>query len=137
MLQVITALLLTHAAPGSVSPTELAPAIVATATRHSVDAVLLTQVLLVESRGKATAINHESDDHGLMQINERTRELYGFSKWCVKQWQCNLNAGAKVLADALRIKNGRPCVYNGGPRFRLEKYAFACDNYERKLATIN
>ena len=136
MLATITALLLSHATPGALPEQELAPAILYAAAQHNVSPILLTQILLVESRGLPHAVNSDTDDHGLMQINEATRKLYGISKWCIKQWRCNLHAGARILADGLRLDGGRPCVYNVGPRGRFEKYANACLRYERKLATV-
>lgn len=132
-MQVIVAMLVAHAAPNAVPAAQLAPAIIYAAERHSVDPVLLTQILLVESRGNAGAFNSATQDHGIMQINERTRVAYGISKWCAAQWRCNINSATRILADMWRMQGARPCVYNLGPRGRFSRYEAACLKYEKKL----
>lgn len=136
MTATILSMLLTHAAPQSVPAEELAAEIMHAAEKTGVDAILLTRVVLVESRGVPSAYNRETIDHGLMQINERTRISAGITPWCVKQWRCNLHAGAKILAGMLRMRNGRECVYNLGPKGRLPQYEAACKKYEAKLASL-
>lgn len=136
LLEAITTILVTHSSKGAISPDILAPEIIATADRHGVNPYLLTKIVLVESRGIASAVNLSTDDHGLMQINERTRESSGISTWCVKQWQCNLHVGTKILARVLKMRNGRPCMFNVGPRGRLPKYETTCKKYEAKLAAL-
>lgn len=137
MLAIITSLLLANAVPGAVPAEELAPAIIYTAARHKVDPVLLTRIILVESGGIANAYNKSTQDHGLAQINEKTRITYGLSKWCLDTWQCNLDAAAMILADMWRIKGSRMCVYNMGPRGRFLKNRRPCEKYEEKLLAIN
>jgi len=133
-LSAILVMLSTHSAPTAVPAQELAPAIIYAALRHDVDPKLLTRILLVESRGIATAINTATDDHGLMQINKRTQALYGISDWCVKIWQCNLDKAAKILAD---MPEDRTCRFNVGTRRIVGRLEEACLKYERKLASIN
>ena len=137
MIEVITALLVTYSAPGAISATELAPAIIETANKHNLSPILLTRIILIESKGLPGAFNADTIDHGLLQINERTRAAYGLTDTCVRDWRCNLDAGAKILADMLAMEGSRPCVFNVGPRGRFKKYETACLRYERKLASIN
>jgi Transglycosylase SLT domain len=133
MLALIVAMLTTHAAPNAVPVEQLAPAIISAGLRHGIDPVTITQIVLVESRGVPGAYNNDTQDHGLMQINEATRKAYGISTWCAKQWQCNLNSATRIMADMWRIKGARACMYNGGPKFRLPQYETPCLQYEKKL----
>lgn len=137
MLDLVLTLVVANSAPKAVPATQLAPAIRYAARRHGVDPVLLARIVMVESRGVAGAYNAKTQDHGLLQINEQTRRAYGFSRWCMSQWQCNLDAGAIVLRDLLKMRDSRPCVYNVGPRGRLPRYETACLTYEKKLVTLN
>lgn len=137
MLTLITSLLMANAAPNAIPASELAPAIIYTAARHGVNPVLVTQIILVESRGIQSAYNAKTEDHGLMQINEKTRIAYNLSTWCVKQWQCNLNSATRILADMLKMRGGRACMFNVGPRGRLPQYETACLRYESKLVSMN
>lgn len=137
MLAFITSLLLANSSPNAVSAKVLAPAIIQVAKARGVDPVLLTRIILVESRGVASAVNLATDDHGLLQINESTRVRYGFSNQCLKNWRCNLDAGALILSDLLAIKGSRTCTFNLGPKGRFLKYQEACLRYERKIASIN
>lgn len=133
-LSAIMIMLSTHSAPTAVPAKELAPAIIYAALRHDVDPKLLTRILLVESRGISTAVNTATDDHGLMQINKKTQELYGISDWCVKIWQCNLDKAALILSE---MPEDRTCRYNVGTRRIIGRLEVACLHYERKLASIN
>lgn len=137
MLELITAMLLSNSSLQAVPAEKLAPAIVAAANRHNVSAVLITQIILVESRGVASAYNSKTSDHGLMQINERTRVAYSISKWCAKQWQCNLDSATRILADMYKISGARPCFFNIGPKGRFEEYRKTCEKYEAKLWALN
>lgn len=136
MLDLVLTLVVANSAPGAVPAAELAPAIRYAANRHGVDPVLLARIVMVESRGVANAYNAKSQDHGLLQVNERTRRAYGFSHWCMQQWQCSLDAGAIVLRDLLKMRDSRPCTYNVGPRGRLPQYETVCEKYEAKLAAM-
>lgn len=135
-LGAIMAMLVSSSSPAAVPASELGPAILHASLRHNVDPHLLTRIVLVESRGVATAYNSKTKDHGLLQVNEATRKAYGISKWCLKIWQCNLDAGARILADMYAMPGARPCVFNIGPKGRFEKYATTCESYERKLASF-
>lgn len=136
-LNAITAMLLASASPNAVPAEQLAPQLLATALQHDVDPKLLTRIVLLESRGVATAYNSKTVDHGLVQINEATRKAYGLSNWCMRIWQCNLNAGARILADMYKIADARPCVYNLGPKGRFARYEKTCNKYETMLASFN
>lgn len=133
---ILMAMVLTHSAPNAVPAKQLVPAIVRAAARHNVPAELLTRIVMVESRGVAGAYNAVSDDRGLMQINAVTAKAYGFMPKCLKNWKCNLDAAAIILSDMRKLDGFRECVYNVGPRGRLEKYKAACERYEQKLASL-
>lgn len=133
MLTLITTMLIANSAPGAVDAKLLAPAIIQTARKYRLSPVLLTRIVLVESRGVATAYNVRTQDHGLVQINERTRVAYKISIGCVRNWKCNLDASARILADMLKMGGGRACTYNLGPKGRFSKYQKACLTYESKL----
>lgn len=137
ILNVITAMLTGHLAPGAVPPKVLAPAIIEAARAHNVDPKLIARIVIIESRGKADAYNAKTGDYGLMQLNKATILAYGISETCVKNWRCNLIKGTKVLADMLSMKGARSCVYNLGPKGRFKKYETACVRYETKLASID
>lgn len=137
MIEVITALLVTYSAPNAIPAQELAPAIMKAAVKHRVSAILLTRIILIESKGVPTAFNSDTIDHGLLQINERTRIAYGLTQKCLSDWRCNLDAGAKILSDMLAMEDSRPCVYNVGPRGRFKKYETACLRYESRLEALN
>lgn len=136
MVEVITALLIANSAPGAIPAEVLAPAIMQAAVKHRVSAVLLTRILLVESRGVANAYNPITQDYGLLQINERTRRSYGLTNRCMANWRCNLDAGAMILADLLAIDGSRACTYNIGPRGRFAKYKEPCERYEHRIASF-
>lgn len=137
MLELITSLLLSNASPQAVPADVLAPEILRVAQKRQVSAIMLTRIILVESRGVANAKNDETEDYGLLQINERTRSSYGFTRACLKDWKCNLDAGAQILSDLLMMDGGRVCAYNLGPKGRFKKYREHCLNYERKIARFN
>lgn len=137
MIEVVTALLVAYSAPNAVPAKDLAPAIMKVAVKYRISATLLTRIVLIESRGVASAYNAETFDLGLMQINERTRIAYGLTDVCMADWRCNLEAGAMILADMLAMEGSRPCVFNVGPRGRFKKYETVCKQYERRLASIN
>ena len=137
MIEVITALLVSYSAPKAIPAQEIAPAIMKAAVKHRVSAILLTRIILIESKGLPGAFNAETIDHGLLQINERTRIAYGLTQECLADWRCNLDAGAKILSDMLAMAGGRACAYNVGPRGRFKKYETACLRYESRLEALN
>ncbi len=137
LLATVTAILVGNLAPGAVPAKELAPAIVEASRAYRVDAKLIARIVVVESRGIATATNSRTQDYGLMQVNKTTQIAYGFTDVCLKDWRCNLLAGTKVLHDLLAMKGSRPCVFNIGPRGRFLKYKVVCERYELKLAMVD
>ncbi len=136
LLTAVTAILVGNLAPGAVPAPILAPAIINAAAKHDVDAKLLARIVVVESRGLASAVNRKTDDHGLVQINAKTASLYGISSSCLKDWKCNLDAAALILSDLSQLSNFRACTYNVGPKGRFLKYREACERYETKLAAF-
>lgn len=135
-MEIVLALIVAHSAPNAVPAQKLAPAIVYAAERHNVEPELLARIIMVESNGNPKAVNATSDDHGLTQINARTAEAYNISPWCLKTWQCNLHYSAKILADMKKMRGFRPCMYNAGPKGRLERFKTVCEKYETKLASL-
>ena len=136
LLAAVTSILVGNLEPGALPPSVLAPAIIVAAAKHDVDPKLLARIVVVESGGRPDAFNAESDDHGLVQINARTAALYGIETSCLTHWKCNLEASARILGDLMRMKGGRQCLYNLGPKGRFEKYRTACERYETKLAAF-
>ena len=130
-IEVLTTLIMAHAAPGAVPTQELAAAIVQESARQGVDARLVAQILLQESRGKANAYNKASKDHGIMQINEKTAKAANISQECLKNWRCNLRQGVRIIAKA-----HRPCAFNLG-NTGAKKWTKSCIKYETKLASFN
>lgn len=129
----IVLMLQKHAVPGAVPASVLAPAIVRTAEKYNLDPVLITKLIMVESRGLPQALNRNSKDYGLMQINVNTAKAYGYSAKCLMAWQCNLDAGAKILVDLKKHKGYRACMYNLGPR-KARVNPETCARYEQRLA---
>lgn len=130
-IEVLTTLIMAHAAPGAVQPQELATAILQESSAQGVDARLVARIMLQESRGKANAYNRRSRDSGLMQINEKTAQGANISSACLQNWRCNLRQGVKLLAKA-----NRPCAYNLG-NAGSKKWPKSCIKYELKLASFN
>ncbi len=123
-----------NASPKAVQPKVLAPVIIRLSKQYDVNPDTIVRIILIESKGIASAYNKRTNDYGLMQINGRTAKAYGLSKACLRNWECNLEAGIRVLAD---IRDGRVCRYNVGSG-RLHKAKLSrCITYERKLASIN
>lgn len=131
MLDLVLLLLLKHGAPGAVPAKELAPAIIAISEQYNLDPIQVTQIILVESKGKANAINKTSHDYGLMQIHDVTAKAYGASKTCLMLWRCNLGVGVLILSDL-----SRTCRYNVGSGPLLGRKLTNCLTYEHKLANI-
>lgn len=130
-IEVLTTLIMAHAAPGAVHPKELATAILQESSAQGIDARLVARIMLQESRGKANAYNKHSKDRGIMQINEKTAKAAKISSECLQNWRCNLRQGVKLLA-----KTNRPCAYNLG-NAGSKKWPKSCIKYEMKLASFN
>lgn len=132
-MELILALLMNNLAVNSVPAAKLAPAILQVANKYNVDPILIAKIIVVESRGREKAINKQSSDYGLMQINVNTAKSMGISDRCLMNWRCNLDAGAKILS-----RFNRPCRYNvGTTKVLAGKRLQNCIRYERKLASVN
>lgn len=60
-------------------------------------AKLLLSIIMVESRMQPHAINLQSLDYGLMQLNHRTMQGLEIDLKCALDWRCNLLQGIKLL----------------------------------------
>lgn len=131
MYSLIMSLLLTHSAPGSVSAKQIAPVVLELAEKYNQDPVLITQIIIIESRARADAYNAVTQDYGLMQINIKTAISMHLDEACLFNWKCNLNAGVKILS-----KVDRACRYNVGTGNLVGKRLKNCLRYESKLVMI-
>ena len=123
-MQAIISLLMAFSGPKAIPPQQLAPAIIKEAKANHVDPILLTKIILVESKANRNArFNH---DHGIMQINE----VHKLSGLCLYNWQCNLHEGARILAQS-----GSICAYHLGKRGE-KKYPKECLTYLEKIDSI-
>lgn len=120
-----------HGAKDMVNPKELAPAILYMAQYYDVDYTTITQVILVESRGREGAFNKRTKDYGLMQVNAHTAKAYEADTGCLFNWRCNLRLGVEILSVAKRL-----CHYNLGPRHLTVTRMRKCLIYERKIASV-
>lgn len=137
MEMLIMMLLIKHSAPGAVPAKQLAIEIQRVSDRFEVDSLIVTKIVLTESGGREGAYNARTHDYGIMQINERTAASYGFTKACLRNWRCNLRAGAKILSDIDSwSKDGRVCRYNVGSGVLKQDKLQKCLHYELKLANI-
>lgn len=132
----ILTLLIAYSSPKAVPAQELEIEIIKVASIYKVDALLLTQMVLIESKGEASAFNAKSMDHGLVQINQKTATARGLPKACLYNWKCNLRFAANLISEQSKKANWRPCIYNVG-RVGMKRYPKACLRYETKLASIN
>lgn len=136
MTNYILALLIAYSSPKAVPAQDLANEIIQVASIYKVDPVLLTQMVLIESKGEASAYNKVSMDHGLVQINQKTAVARGLPQSCLYNWKCNLRFAANLISEQSKKANWRPCIYNVG-RVGMKRYPKACLRYETKLASIN
>ena len=134
--QMVEAQLSRHLAKGAVAVKPLAALINRLAKKYDVDQQHIIRVVLHESKGKEFAYNSKSKDHGLMQINERTADDRKLDLACLYTWQCNLEAGVRIISDLQNAKDFRICLYNIGKK-GLKRKPKACAAYERKLACLN
>lgn len=130
-MEYLILILTLNSAPGAVPPAKLAHAIIAYSKQYNVNPVLVAKIVMVESKGKETAKNKRSDDHGLMQINAKTAKAIGINQKCLYDWRCNLRHGVQILA-----KLKRPCQYNVGVSGIRRHGISRCLKYESKLASI-
>lgn len=131
MNSLIMSLLLANSAPGAVPAKQLLPAILQVAKKYNQDELLITQIILIESRAKANAYNPATQDYGLLQINIKTAVAMNIDEKCLLNWRCNLEMGVKILS-----KFNRACRFNIGTGKLVGKRLKNCLQYEDKLATI-
>lgn len=113
-----------HSTVRSIPAKQLAKSIRLASTKYKVNERKLASVILVESRGEPNLTSH-TGDYGIAQINP----IHGLSQKCLKDWHCNLEFGAFLLA-----RTGRPCEYNVGKRWQNK--VKACLKYESKLGDL-
>jgi hypothetical protein len=123
-MQAIISLLMAFSGPKAIPPQVLAPAIMQEAKANHIDPIVLTQVILLESKGIANA--RHNHDHGLGQINE----IHGLSGLCLYNWKCNLHFTARYLATS-----GTICAYHLG-KLGEQKYPKECLTYTEKIDKI-
>ena len=126
----VDALLHKYAAKG-VDVNELSSVIKHESAVAKVDPVLITRLVLLESRGLSQAKNKRTGDHGLLQINKNTAMAYNLNSKCLYDMRCNLKAGIRILKDMQKWKNYRVCCFNVGRR--LDDKKKACESYIKKL----
>lgn len=131
MIKTIMAMLVAHSAPGAINPKYLAPAILKEAKYFNEDPILITQIILLESKGKADAINIKTKDFGIMQVNIKTAAAMHLDTACLLDWKCNLHEGVRILS-----KMDLPCQFNVGTKRLVGKRLLNCLKYANKLATI-
>jgi Transglycosylase SLT domain len=131
-MELILALLLNNVAPTSVPAEKLAPAILELSNEYGVDPVLVTRIIVVESKGIEKAFNKHTQDYGLMQINVHTANSLEISRTCLMNWHCNLEYGIKILSSFKRV-----CRYNVGTAALEGMKLKRCLQYEHKLARVN
>lgn len=131
MNALIMSLLLANSAPGAVPAKQLTPVILKIAKKYNQDALLIAQIILLESRGRSNAYNSATQDYGIMQINIKTAASMHLDTACLFNWKCNLDAGVKILS-----KMNRVCRYNVGTGNLIGKRLRSCLTYESKLASM-
>jgi soluble lytic murein transglycosylase-like protein len=134
MLQTILLMLNMHLAPNAIPADILAKEIVHVSNAHNINPILVTKIILQESKGIENAYNPSSGDHGIMQLNNATIANMGLSHKCVYNWKCNIKAGTKLLATLNKHKDFRPCHYNTGRVGSKRNGGKNCLAYEYKLS---
>lgn len=127
MLSSILLLLLNAQVPKA---TELAYLIAEVSIQENVDPILVTRMVIVESRGNPRAINWKTGDYGIAQINVKSHPHIPMT--CLMNAECGLREGIKILKATKR-----PCQYNLGRGVLTEARMRKCVQYESKLASIN
>jgi hypothetical protein len=125
MLSAIIALLISAGVP---EPTRTAVLISQVAKDEQVNAIVLAKLVIVESRGRSGAINFETGDYGIAQVNLHTHPEYSVT--CLLDAKCGLQAGARVFKKAKRL-----CAYNLG-NLGATRHPEACEKYEAKFASL-
>lgn len=134
MQKLIISLLLAYSAPNATPATLLAPAIIEISQEFNLDPLLVTQIVLQESKGDPDAYNPASHDHGLMQINQATAISLKLTPKCLYDWKCNLRAGASILHQFSKYSDFQPCFYNTGRIGSKRDGGKKCLAYHEKLS---
>jgi soluble lytic murein transglycosylase-like protein len=82
----------------AIPPKVLAPILWKASLRYKIHPSVLMAVIMHESRYDVNAHNRRTHDHGLMQINGRTAKSLALNNSCLYNVECNVMAGASVLA---------------------------------------
>lgn len=135
MFESILALIVAHSASKAVDPTVLAGVIYTISNAYAVDPVLVTKIMLVESKGVQWAYNKRGPDYGLMQLNWRTLRAYNVPRAHRFTVEHNIEVGVQYLAQLMQRKDFKPCMYNLGPT-GAKKHPKSCLTYTRKLDSI-
>lgn len=134
MLEIIITILTVYSAPNAVPPTQLAVEIIKQSAIHHLDPVVVTAIVLQESKGVELAYNPTSHDFGLMQINATTARSLNISNICLQSWKCNLKVGTAILANLAKYTDFRMCHYNTGRVGSKRNNYKKCIAYEALLA---
>ena len=110
------------------NPKPLANSIDLVSSQEQVDPVILTKMVIVESKGNPLAVNSRTEDYGILQIHLKVHPEIGFM--CAMIQDCGLRAGAKILKTL-----NRPCEYNLGKKGAIINVK-KCLQYESNLDSI-
>ena len=124
-MSIILSMLIAANAP---NPESLAVLIENVSAETKADPVVVTKIVIAESRGMPYAVNTRTGDYGLMQINLKSHPEV--SAMCALTPKCNIRAGIKILSKLNRI-----CEYNTGP-LTIKKMK-NCLKYEQRLSMIS
>lgn len=114
-----------------------AQAIIESANKFCLDAVLLAAIIAVESGFRQDVVNTKTKDYGMTQINEYNIKARKLSKkMLLEDINYNVGAGALILAEKKRFATREPttwyCRYNvgTGAYAKIEK---PCAKYVNKV----
>lgn len=99
------------------------------------DLKLLKAIATIESRGNPKAINKQSWDYGLLQINHKTANRYGKFAFQMLDKHQNVEIALKVLKEHHKRFGHEPtwaCRYNVGTARRVSHWN-SCRKYFYKL----
>lgn len=107
----------------------------AAADRHGLPRRLLAAIAVVESGGRADAINRHTHDYGLMQINWKTAKAWGYRPEQMLDPQLSVIVAAELLVKLRKAYGEQPrwiCRYNLGTAHGVTRWK-ACGAYLKKL----
>ncbi len=113
------------------------------AERYSVDAHLFKALLTVESNLNHTAVNADTLDFGIAQINYRTAEAYDIDTTRLTHDRAySIDRGAFILSTFKKYNKRGPasndwvCLYNVGPGKLVGRKADNCSKYLIKIRNV-